>query len=107
MVQQRVKPYPKEFREEVLKLAESSDRSIAELERELGLSSGLILKWRERYVLAKRKPLSADPSPLTEERTLQEMEAENSRLRRENEVLKQEREILKKAIGVFSKDQPA
>jgi hypothetical protein len=34
MVQQRVKPYTKEFREEVLKPVESSDKPISEIERE-------------------------------------------------------------------------
>jgi transposase len=105
MVQRRVKPYTKEFREEVLKLVESSDKPISEIERELGLSPGLIIKWRERYVSDKHKPPLSAEAPPTKDRTLQEVEAENRRLRREIETLRQEREILKKAIGVFSKDQ--
>lgn len=52
MVQRRVKPYTKEFREEVLKLVESSDKPISEIERELGL----VIKWRERYVSDEHKP---------------------------------------------------
>ena len=43
--------YTNEFKQEVLRMAETSDKPIAELERDLGLSPGLIRKWQQRYRL--------------------------------------------------------
>lgn len=41
--------YSNEFKQEVLRMAETSDKPTAELERDLGLSAGLIRKWQQRY----------------------------------------------------------
>lgn len=90
--------YSNEFKQEVLRLAETSDKSGSELEQELGLSHGLIRKWRQRYqVEAANNELQL--------RNESELEAENRRLKRELEIVRQEREILKKALEVFSRDQ--
>jgi transposase len=72
--------------------------SIAQLERDLGITAGLIYKWRERYRVDED---SGDLKP-SEQR---EAEAELRRLKRELEITRQERDILKKAIQVFSRDQ--
>lgn len=90
------KKYAEEFKREVLEMAAKPDVSVAQLERDLGITPGLIYKWRERYhVDAGSGQLK--PSP--------EREAEIRRLKRELEIAKQERDILKKAIQVFSRDQ--
>jgi transposase len=90
--------YSDEFKQEVLRMAASSDKSISELERDLGLSPGLIRKWQQRY------RVGTDEGKL---RASQESEtqAEIRRLKRENDILRQERDILKKALQVFSRDQ--
>lgn len=90
--------YSNEFKQETLRLAEASDKTVSELERELGLSAGLIRKWQQRYRVR-------EGSSELQSREESEAQAEIRRLRRENEILRQEREILKKAIQVFSKDQ--
>ena len=90
--------YSNEFKQEVLRMAETSDKPIAELERELGLSTGLIRKWMQRY----RVTVDNDQLQRSEE---SETTAEIRRLQRELAIVKQEREILKKAIQVFSRDQ--
>lgn len=90
--------YSNEFKQEVLRMAETSEKSIADLERDLGLSSGLIRKWMQRY------RVNEDESGLQLSEG-SEAEAEIRRLKRELEVVKQERDILKKAIQVFSRDQ--
>jgi transposase-like protein len=46
--------YRKGFKQEVLGMSEQGDKSVAELERELGLTRGLIQKWRERYRIGKK-----------------------------------------------------
>jgi len=92
------KKYAEEFKREVLEMATSPDVSVAQLERDLGITPGLIYKWRERYRVDETSG-ELKPSP---ER---EAEAEIRRLKRELEIAKQERDILKKAIQVFSRDQ--
>lgn len=92
------KKYTKEFKQEVLEMASQPEVSIAQLERDLGITAGLIYKWRERYRVDEE---SGDLQP-SEQRGA---EAELRRLKRELEITRQERDILKKAIQVFSRDQ--
>jgi len=89
------KKYTEEFKREVLAMVAEGQRSVAQLERELGITSGLIYKWQQRYRI---KDEVLQPS---EERAEQ---AELRRLRRELEIVRQERDILKKAIQVFSRE---
>ena len=79
-------------------MAETSDKLIAELERELGLSPGLIRKWQQHYRVRE----DSNQLQTSEESVAQ---AEIRRLKRELEIARQERDILKKAIEVFSRDQ--
>lgn len=88
--------YSDEFKREVLALVAEGDRSVAQLERELDITPGLIYKWQQRY---RVRGETLEPS---EERSEQ---AELRRLRRELERVKQERDILKKAIEVFSRGE--
>ena len=92
------KKYTEEFKREVLEMASNPDVSIAQLERDLGITTGLIYKWRERY---RVEETSGELKP-SEARSA---EAEIRRLKRELEITRQERDILKKAIQVFSRDQ--
>lgn len=94
----RHKRYTDELKREVLEMAASKERSIRQLERELGITPGLIYKWRQRYRLDEENG-ALRPS---EER---ETEAEIRRLKHELSIVRQERDILKKAIQVFSRDQ--
>lgn len=92
------KRYTEEFKREALALAAKGDVSIVQLERDLGITPGLIYKWRERYSLdetnGELKP-SAD----------REAAAEIRRLKRELAIAREESDILKKAIEVFSRDR--
>ena len=49
MREKKYRTYTKEFKLEALELLESSGKSAAQLERELGITTGLLLKWRVRY----------------------------------------------------------
>jgi len=88
--------YSDEFKREVLAMAAEGKRSIAQIERELDITAGLIYKWQQRY------RVQADRLEPSEERAEQ---AELRRLRRELVIMKQERDILKKAIQVFSRGE--
>ncbi|HEU5228198.1 MAG TPA: transposase [Ktedonobacteraceae bacterium] len=83
------KVYTKEFKEEALRLVQTSGKPIAQIARELGISDSAIHGWRKE--LAQH---GTEAFPGKGHQT--ELEEENRRLKRENEILQQEREILKK-----------
>lgn len=89
--------YTREYKLEAIRLQAGSDKSQAQIERELGIPEGMLSKWRLRF-----GEVGEEAFPGTGHGT--EVEAELRRRRRENEVLRQERDILKKAIQVFSRD---
>lgn len=89
--------YTKEFKQEARRLYEMSGKSVRQIEEELGMSTGLLNKWRYQ-----QRDNGQQAFVGTGHQT--EVEAELRRLKRENEVLRQERDILKKALVVFSKD---
>lgn len=90
------KKYTEEFKREVLTMVAEGNRSVAQLERELDITPGLIYKWQQRYRVRDEK---LEPSETRAE------QAELRRLKRELEIVKQERDILKKAIRVFSRGE--
>jgi transposase len=90
--------YTRQFKLEALELLESSDKSAAQIERDLGITKGLLLKWRDRYQVKK-----ANGEARLEPSDLEAAQAENRRLRRELAIAQQERDILKKAVSIFSK----
>ena len=92
------KKYSEEFKLETLRLLESSGRPVAQLERELGLTHGLLRNWRKRY------QVNNENGGLERSET-EQLQAELRRLQRENAVLKRERDILKKAVQIFSQDE--
>lgn len=88
------KKYPKAFKLDAVNLALSSDKSTAEVARDLGVKANNLYAWISRYrgeVLGSHHQLSPE----------QELMA----LKKENAQLKQEREILKKAAAYFAKNQ--
>jgi transposase len=92
----RYKKYTDEFKRDVLAMVAEGTRSVAQLERDLDITAGLVYKWQQRY------RVNGETLQLSEDRTEQ---AELRRLRRELEIVKQERDILKKAIQVFSRGE--
>jgi transposase len=88
--------YSDEFKQEVLGMVAEGDRSVAQLERDLDITPGLVYKWQQRY------QVQGEELKPSEERAEQ---AELRRLRRELQIVKQERDILKKAIQVFSRGE--
>ncbi len=63
MESRKYRTYSKEFKLEALQLLENSEKSASELERELGVTTGLLLKWRQRYKVGQETQ-SLEPSDL-------------------------------------------
>ena len=90
MVKKR-RRYPKEFKLEAVQLAVESDRTLAEVARDLGLAPSLLHKWKQQ--VDERDPAAAFPGNGTAAGPADEVR----QLRRELERVKQERDFVKKA----------
>jgi transposase len=99
MREQQYRKYTEEFKLEALRLLASSGKSAAQLERELGITEGMLLKWQERYRVSQAGagPASLEPSDLAAAKQ------EIKRLEKELREVAEEREILKKAMSIFSR----
>ena len=95
MTEKSKRNYPSEFKLEAVRLYESTNKSMSEVERELGITPYLLSKWVHQF---RQEEEQAFPG----KGKLIEREEELRRLRREVEILKQEREILKKVVVIFS-----
>jgi transposase len=87
--------YTREFKVEAVRLYEASEKSMREIEQELGITPYLLSKWVQQF---REREAAAFPG----KGKLPETEVEVQRLRREVELLRQERDILKKAVIIFS-----
>lgn len=85
--------FTEEFKQETVRLTETSGRMIAQVADDLGIGLSTLTRWKRRY---REVDLLAGPH----EDTAKEL----ARLRKENEVLRQEREILKRAATFFAKE---
>jgi Transposase and inactivated derivatives len=85
------KVYTKEFKEEAVRLAQTSGKPITQIARELGISDSAIHNWRKELAEhgTEAFPGKGHQSALEEE---------ISRLKRELERVQLERDILKKLI---------
>lgn len=92
------KVYTKEFKQEAVRLVETSGKSITQIARELGISESAIHHWRKE--LAKH---GEEAFPGKGHQTA--LEEENQRIQRDLERVQQERDILKKVVSLFSRDQ--
>ncbi len=99
MDDRKYRAYAKEFKLEALELLKRGDKSAGALERELGITPGLLLKWRQRYQVIQK---GVDEKPLGPS-DLEGAKAEIRRLQRELSAAEEEREILKKALNIFSR----
>ena len=91
------KVYAREFKQEAVRLAQSSGKPIAQVARELGISDTSIHQWRKE--LAEH---GQEAFPGSGHQT--KLEEENRRLKRELERVQQERDILKKVVSIFSRE---
>ena len=88
--------YAREFKQEALQLWETSGKSAQQIEEDLGITHGLLYKWRGD---AQRAGEDAFPG----HGQVNASEAETHQLRRELAEMREERDILKKAVALFSR----
>ena len=87
--------YSRAFKLQALELVKTSQKSISEIERDLGITPGLLHKWKARIKVEGGQAFPGKGHQKEDEEQIR-------RLKREVEVLRQEREILKKALAIFS-----
>ena len=101
MSRKKHRVYSDEFKREALELAENSEKSIAQIERDLGITKGMLYKWRARYQISDLPEKAIEPGEI------EQLKARLRQMEHEIKVLRQEREILKKTVQIFSQDEPA
>ena len=99
MREKQYRKYPEEYKLEALRLLASSGKTAAQLERELGITEGMLLKWHERYQVVQPAEGQANLEPSD----LEAAKREIKRLEKELREVAEEREILKKAVNIFSR----
>jgi len=89
--------FDKEFKIEALRLASEPGNTQSKIERDLGISQGIISRW-------KRELGKEGDQAFPGKGRLRPQDEEFRRLKRDNERLRRERDILKKAVAIFSED---
>ena len=92
MSKRKTKHYPVEFKESSAKLAATSEESISQTAKALGVNPNTLYGWVGKYY----------PERTVTDVVKPDVVEENKRLRKENARLKQERDILKKATAYFA-----
>jgi transposase-like protein len=62
----KYRTYPKEFKLEALEMLKRSGKSAGQIERELGITPGLLVEWRARYQVLQqgKQEVQLGPSDL-------------------------------------------
>ena len=88
------KRYSREYKEDVVNLIKTGDKSISELSKELEIPSGMLYRWYKK-INGSNNPKDVEVS---------EKDEELRSLRKKLSDVEEERDILKKAISIFSKE---
>lgn len=87
--------YSPEFKQEAIKLWQSSGKSATAIESELGITHGLLSRWKRKQDQNGQHAFPGKGRLLPEQEKMRQLEKENA-------ILRQERDILKKAVAIFS-----
>ena len=82
--------YDEEFKKNAVALSYAGTKPIAQVAADLGISDGMLYRWRQKYTPNREKTRYAT------------MEEELKALKLENAELKMERDMLKKASAYFA-----
>ena len=94
----KLKKYSDEFRKQAVKLANSPDRTAADVARELGIHPNQIYNWRTQFnKLSKKQFTVTDGTNYSIEE-----KAEIRKLKKKIAELEEERDFLKKATAYFA-----
>jgi transposase len=96
------KPFPKEFRADVIAVARQGDQSIAQVARSFGVSESCLARWLK--IADREDGLSGGTPPAAATGGDGDLEAENRELRKRTKQLEQENEILRRATAYFARD---
>ena len=99
MDEKKYRTYTEEFKLEALALLKSSGKSALQVERDLGITPGMLQKWQNRYQVVNQDQGGASLEPSD----LEAAKGEIRRLQRELTEAAEEREILKKVVSIFSR----
>jgi transposase-like protein len=89
------KSYSKQFKQEALALCEVEGMTVAAVARDLGISDGVLYRWRQEAVRDGTDAFRGKGKRTAEQARLAALE-------RQVKVLEMERDILKKALGIFA-----
>ena len=96
------KPYPAEFRRDVIAVARKSEASVAQVAKDFGISETCLQRWLK---IADREDGLAPPTASGDRGGgATDSDAELRELRRRNKLLEQENEILRRATAYFARD---
>lgn len=84
-----------EYKLEAVRLWQTSDKTAAQVEEELGLRHGSLYEWKHHLLMKGGAEEVDSPEALHATARVEQLELENKRL-------KQELEIQKKAVAIFS-----
>lgn len=84
--------FSKEYKQDVLNMLKTGNKSVPELSKEIGISESVIYRWYKK-----------NNGTTEEEEKLSEQEKELRELRSKLADVTEERDILKKAVSIFSK----
>ena len=87
--------YLPEFKQEAILLWKSSGKSASAIETELGITQGLLSRWKRKQEQNGAYAFPGKGRLMPEQEKMRQLE-------RENAILRQERDILKKAVAIFS-----
>ncbi len=96
MSETKRRKYTQEFKAEAVRLAQKSDRPVAQVARELGIAENVLYRWMTQH-------RQAAPSGTTV-RSLKAEREDLMRLRRELERITKERDFLKQAAAFFARE---
>lgn len=96
------KPFPKEFRRDVIAVARQGDQSIAQVARSFGVSESCLQRWLK--IADREDGLTGEGSSAAASSAAVDLEAENRELRKRAKQLEQENEILRRATAYFARD---
>jgi transposase len=95
------KPFPPEFRRDVIAVARKGEASMTQIARDFGISESCLARWLK---IADREDGLAPPAAGDRGGGSMEESAELRELRRRNKLLEQENEILRRATAYFARD---
>ena len=96
------KPFPTEFRRDVIAVARQGDQSIAQVARSFGVSESRLARWLK--IADPEGGLAGCASSPSAAGGGGDLDTENRELRKRTKQLEQENEILRRATAYFARD---